>query len=106
MATSQDFIQYVCDKINFDGKITYKKMFGEYMVYANEKPILLVCDNSVFVKILPETREILGSDAQTGMPYDGAKEHFFIDPDDDEKLNELVCALEKITPLPKKKARK
>ena len=40
------------------------------------------------------------------MPYDGAKEHFFIDPDDDEKLNELVCALEKITPLPKKKARK
>lgn len=66
-------------------------MFGEYMVYANEKP---------------ETREILSSDAQTGMPYDGAKEHFFIDPDDDEKLNELVCALEKITPLPKKKARK
>ena len=81
-------------------------MFGEYMVYANEKTVLLVCDNSVFVKILPETREILGSDAQTGMPYDGAKEHFFIDPDDDEKLNELVCALEKITPLPKKKARK
>lgn len=77
MATSQDFIQYVCDKINFDGKITYKKMFGEYMVYANEKPVLLVCDNSVFVKILPEIREILGSDAQTGMPYDGAKEHFF-----------------------------
>ncbi len=105
MATSQDFIQYACEKISFDGKITYKKMFGEYMVYANEKPVLLVCDNSVFVKILPETREILGADAQTGVPYDGAKEHFVIDPDD-EKLNELVCSLEKITPVPKKKARK
>lgn len=105
MATSQDFIKYVCEKISFEGKITYKKMFGEYMVYANEKPVLLVCDNSVFVKILPETREILGADAQAGMPYDGAKEHFVIDPDD-EKLNELVCSLEKITPVPKKKARK
>lgn len=106
MATSKEFIEYVLEKVRTDGKVDCKKMFGEYMVYANEKPVLLVCDNSVFVKILPETREILGSDAQTGMPYDGAKEHFFIDPDDDEKLNELVCALEKITPLPKKKARK
>ena len=106
MATSADFMEFVCEQVKDCGSIRYRKMFGEYMVYANEKPVLLVCDNSVFVKILPETREILGSDAQTGMPYDGAKEHFFIDPDDDEKLNELVCALEKITPLPKKKARK
>jgi DNA helicase-2/ATP-dependent DNA helicase PcrA len=34
------------------GAVRYKKMFGEYMVYVNEKPILLVCDNTVFVKIL------------------------------------------------------
>ncbi|MGN0560765.1 MAG: hypothetical protein ACI4K8_06895 [Candidatus Fimenecus sp.] len=25
-------------------------MFGEYMVYVNDKPILMVCDNTVFVK--------------------------------------------------------
>ena len=32
--------------------VRYKKMFGEYMVYVNEKPILLICDNTVFVKKL------------------------------------------------------
>ena len=25
--------------------VRYKKMFGEYMVFVDEKPVLLVCDN-------------------------------------------------------------
>jgi len=51
MATTVDFIEYVCGQIEGAGAVRYKKMFGEYMVYVNDKPILLVCDNTVYVKM-------------------------------------------------------
>lgn len=50
MATTVDFIEYVCSQIDETYHVRYLKMFGEYMVYINEKPLLLVCDNTVFVK--------------------------------------------------------
>lgn len=97
MATTKDFIEYVCGAIRVPDEIRYRKMFGEYMVYRNENPVLLVCDDTVFVKKLPETRAILGEGAQTGYPYDGAKEHFVIDPDDGELFNEVIAAMGKAT---------
>ena len=47
-------------------------MFGEYMVYYKAVPVLLVCDDCVFVKILKETTELLGEDCEQEIPYDGA----------------------------------
>jgi TfoX/Sxy family transcriptional regulator of competence genes len=77
-------------------------MFGEYMVYVNDKPILLVCDNTVFVKILP-CLDALMEKAGRGYPYDGAKEHYILDIDNAELVSEVVAELEPITPIPKKK---
>ncbi|MFR2154639.1 MAG: hypothetical protein ACLS48_08380 [[Eubacterium] siraeum] len=56
-------------------------MFGEYMVYVNDKPVLLVCDNTVYVKKLPEIEELM-SGAECGVPYDSAKEHYILDIED------------------------
>ena len=53
MATSVDFIEYVCEQIQGPWDIRYKKMFGEYMVYVNDKPIFLVCNDTVYVKKFP-----------------------------------------------------
>lgn len=105
MATKKEFIDYVMEQIRFSGDVRYKKMFGEYMVYANEKPVLLVCDDSVFVKILPETTAAL-PDAIKGYPYDGAKEHYVLDPDDGEKLSEIISVLVDVLPDNKKKGNK
>ena len=54
MATSVDYVEFICEQIREFGEIRYRKMFGEYMVYLQDRPILLVCDNTVFVKELPE----------------------------------------------------
>ena len=54
MATNSDYILFVCGQINKKFEVTYKKMFGEYMVYVNAKPVLLVCDNCVYVKKLTQ----------------------------------------------------
>ena len=59
MATSVEFIEFVCDQIKGPWDIRYRKMFGEYMVYVNDKPILLVCDNTVYVKKLDCLAEIM-----------------------------------------------
>lgn len=59
MATSKEYIEFVCESITYTAEIKYKKMFGEYMVYINEKPILLVCDNTAFVKKHPALDEVL-----------------------------------------------
>ena len=59
MATSQEYIEFVCEQLVSIENVRYKKMFGEYMVYVNDKPVLLVCDNTVYVKKLPEIEELM-----------------------------------------------
>lgn len=50
MSTTQDYIEFVFDQIDKMFNIRYRKMFGEYMMYINEKPVLLICENTVYVK--------------------------------------------------------
>ena len=102
MATTQEYAEYVCQQAEGAGTLRLRKMFGEYMIYVNEKPLLLVCDNTVFVKRLPALAPLL-KDSAVGCPYDGAKEHYLLDPDDRETLLRVIAALEPITPLPKRK---
>lgn len=102
MATTLSFINYVCEQLNGIGNIQYKKMFGEYMVYVNDKPIIIVCDNTAFVKKLECIEEIM-KNADVGFPYNGAKEHYVLDIDNDNFSKMVVTKIEKITPIPKKK---
>ncbi len=104
MATTLDFIRYVTEQITFFEHVRYQKMFGEYMIYVNEKPVLLVCDNSVFVKKIPEVAEFM-KDADCGFPYSGAKEHYVLDIDDAELVRNVVKTLVNALPskAPKKK---
>lgn len=106
MGTSAEYAEFVCSQIRGMGEIRCKRMFGEYMVYVNEKPILLVCDNTVFVKKLDCITEEMKS-AETGCPYTGAKEHYILDIEDRELCERVISLLEKETPLPepKKKAK-
>ncbi|MDR2907319.1 MAG: transcriptional regulator [Bacteroidales bacterium] len=104
MASDLTYIQYVIDQIHTTGIISYKKMFGEYLIYVNEKPIVLVCDNTAFVKKL-DCIESLMQNAETGFPYKGAKEHYIANADNRDHLSEIVAILEKHTPVPKKKTK-
>lgn len=105
MATNFAFAQYVCEQIAPCGCVRYRKMFGEYMVYVNDKPLFMVCDNTVFVKHLEVLSALLGEN-EIGTPYDGAKPHYIIDADDREQLQAVVNLLEPLTALPKKRQKK
>ena len=105
MATTKDYIEYVCERLHGAGGLRYRKMFGEYMVYVNDKPVLLVCDNTVFVKIVPELAALM-ADAERDLPYEGATEHYILDIDDTDLARQVVAVLETVTPLPKPKKKK
>lgn len=47
MATTANFVEYICGQVEGAGALHYKKMFGEYI---DGKPILLLCDNNVYVR--------------------------------------------------------
>jgi len=105
MATTQDYIEFVCSQIESEWNPQYRKMFGEYMVYVHGKPLLLVCDNTVYVRELESIGGLM-ENADKGFPYKGAKEHYIVDVEDRLLLNELIEELEKVIPVPVKKEKK
>ena len=105
MASSQEYLDYVRAQANGPWTLRARKMFGDWMVYADDRPILLVCDNTVFVKIVPELAALMAG-AERGLPYEGAKEHYILDIDDTDLARQVVAVLETVTPLPKPKKKK
>lgn len=105
MASNPEFISYLCEQLEGLGAVRSRKMFGEFMIYLNDKPVLIVCDDRPMVKTLPCLEQLLkGRPVQP--PYQGAKGHYVLDPDDRETLREAARLAEEATPLPKKRAKK
>jgi len=77
-------------------------MFGEYMVYLNNKPVIIVCNNVAYVKKLDSITEIM-KNANLGFPYKGAKEHYILDIDNSDFCKKLIAKIEEVTPSPKSK---
>lgn len=102
MATGESFLHYVLDNIPDRWVVRSRKMFGEYMIYLNDKPVLLICDNTVFAKKLPELEDLCAGCPES-LPYEGTKVHWVLDPEDRERFPAALDILEQITPLPKKR---
>lgn len=105
MACSEEFIDFVYSQIKDTGTVRAKKMFGDWMIYVDENPIVIACDNICFVKMLPAVRDLM-ADALTGYPYDGAKPHYILDIEHREKAVEVIRALLPVIPYPKKREKK
>lgn len=105
MACTTDYIDFVCSQLNGVGTTRSKKMFGDWLIYIDEKPVILACDNICYVKKLPAIAELM-TDADTGFPYDGAKEHYILDIEHRDKAIEIIETLLPAIPYPKKKKKR
>lgn len=105
MACTTDFIDFVCSQLNGVGIIRSKKMFGDWLIYIDEKPVILACDNICYVKKLPVIAELM-TGADTGFPYNGAKEHYILDIEHSDKAIEIIETLLPAIPYPKKKKKR
>ena len=110
MASNKEFVDFVVGQIENAGFIDFKKMFGEYAVYADGKVVALICDNRLFIKPTEGGRKFIG-DVVEESAYPGAKKSFLIEDgiEDREWLSELVRITARELPEPdikKKKSRK
>jgi DNA transformation protein and related proteins len=107
MASDLNFVEYVRDQINGAGEVSFKKMFGEYAIYYDNKVVALVCDNQLFVKPTAGGRSLIEQVVEAP-PYPGAKPYFLIGEqlDDREWMSDLIQLTASELPVPKpKKAR-
>ncbi len=112
MPSSEDFVEYFIDQLHrVKQEITYRRMFGEYCIYANGKPIMFIIDNKVYVKRHPSIDDIMHPFEQTApledRPDDITKRWYMVDIEDSSiDLEWLVDELEKRLPMPRPKKRK
>ena len=107
MASAQKFVDYIVDQIGFTKQVTYKKMFGEYGLYFDNKLFALICDNKLFIKPTQSGRAYI-NDVVEAPPYPGAKPSFLIEEklDDREWLRKLIKITVNELPEPKPKKNK
>ncbi len=102
MACSAEFIEYICDALAPLGAVRARKMMGDYVIYLNEKCVITACDNIAYIK-KSDCIASLMADAETGTPYDGAKESYILDFSHPAKAREVISRLWDELPFPKKR---
>ena len=105
MATTRNYLDFACTQLEGIWGIDYKRMFGEYQIYVNDKPVLLVCDNTVFVKNHPALAQLLAK-APEGLPYPGAKPQKILDVENRALTAQVLEILERVTPVSKRRVQK
>lgn len=105
MASDLEFVEYVRDQTDLPS-VSFRKMFGEYALYLDEKVVAFVCDNQLFVKPTAAGRTFLGEPVEAPA-YPGSKMYFLIEDllDDRDALSELIRVTAEELPAPKPKAK-
>ena len=102
MASSREYLDFELEQLEGISGIDYKKMFGEYLIYINNKPAIMVCDNTPMVKKLPELLELMQG-APDVYPYEGAKVHLALDIENHALTRQVLEVIDRVTPVSKRK---
>lgn len=103
MSTKQETVDYILSQL--EGlDVRARKMFGEYGLYCDEKVTAFICDDTLFVKILPENTQLA-----TGIPkapaYPGSKDYYAVPGDkleDTDWLRQFIQTTARAVPAKKK----
>lgn len=89
--SNPELVLYIVEQAAKAGNVYSKKMFGDYCLYCEEKPVGLICDDVLFLKPLSVLEPLLHSeDKQLRPPYEGAKPHYVITNVDDRDYVSLL----------------
>lgn len=109
MSTNRDTVDFILEKLRDKKRFSVRAMFGEYALYADGRVVALVCDDTLYVKIVPTSAE-LENICEKGEPYPGAKPHYIVEegqlatvPHFSEILIDIAAALPPLKPKKKKK---
>lgn len=105
MATSKATAAFILEQLGHDGHFSVRPMFGEFALYADGKVVGLICDDQLFVKMLPEIRGLEGR-CEEASPFPGAKAYLLV-PEDliagDAGLPTVLLRMAAALPFPRPK---
>jgi TfoX/Sxy family transcriptional regulator of competence genes len=104
MSTQKETIEFILEKLD-DKAFSTRSMFGEYALYANGKVVGFVCDDQLYVKILPASEE-LETVCEKGEAYPGSKLYYVVEEHQLSQLPylpRLLLDVAKAVPEKKKK---
>ena len=100
MASGEDYLGHVLDLLREVPEVTYRKMMGEYLLYASGKLFGGIYDDRLLVKDVPAARAVLTT---LELPYEGSKPMLVVDIEDAEGVAALVEAMLLELPEPKRR---
>jgi TfoX/Sxy family transcriptional regulator of competence genes len=65
-------MEFLTDQLTALPNIRTRRMFGEYCLYCDDKPVAFVCDDELFVKPTEAGRTYIG-DPEEAPAYPGSK---------------------------------
>lgn len=105
MSTQKATVDFILNKLGHTNEFLARPMFGEYSLYTADKVVALICDNQLYVKIVPASQELEGV-CEKAAPYPGAKPHYLVDEGQLSSLHNLSAILSALAVhLPEKKRR-
>lgn len=78
MATLKDTVAFILERLGNNQRFSVRAMFGEYALYADGKVVAFMCDDMLYVKIMPAS-VALESVCEKASPYPSAKPHYLVD---------------------------
>ena len=105
MASSPEFVRDVCEQLADAGKITCKRMFGEYGLWCDGRFFATIEDGMLCLKITDAGHAML-PDAEVVEPHEGARFLYVAELDDRAFLAKLVRRTCAELPAPKPRRKK
>ena len=103
MASGKEYLDFILDQLSGLEGISFRSMMGEYILYYHGRIVGGIYDDRFLVKPTKSALAMM-PEADREIPYEGAKEMLLVDNvDSREFLANLLTAMEKELPPPKKK---
>jgi TfoX/Sxy family transcriptional regulator of competence genes len=103
MSTQKETVAFILERLGDYDRFSTRAMFGEYALYADGKVVALICNDQLYVKILPESVS-LADRCEQDAPYPGAKPYYLVEESQLGQIEDLPDILLAIAlSLPKKK---
>ena len=103
MSTRPETRDFLLDQLGDLPGLRTRRMFGDYCVYVDDKPVAFVCDDQLYVKSTPAGQALL-PEPVWGKFYDKARPHLLLSADrwdDRDLLRALLMATAEALPRPK-----
>ena len=103
MASTKEYLDFVLEQLSELDGITSRAMMGEYALYHQGKVFGGIYDNRFLVKPTKSASALMPQ-AQSELPYEGAKPMLLVDNIEDKAfLKKLIETMSTELPQPKKK---